>query len=237
MPSLFAKLSLITASLLTALVTGCSDSPPGSINGIYDPPEFPTEFTLDVIGNGTVSMLNHGDCVGTGGKETITPCGTRRNAHGAMTVTAIPAANWHFDGWYDEFNSKTTGDSQKIEGSRVGHKVTAKFVPDLFKVSPIKAVFTPKAQMTTYTAEISNPHNEALTVSWVGPNCGDHNPKLPETKVWTGTTTMNWHHPHPACDASPAHASTRIGLVIAGAGGVVACHYNGAEDGVGPVCE
>jgi hypothetical protein len=239
----FLALAASTVSLLS-LIAGCSDSPPGSIGDIYVPPEFKAEFALTVIGNGTVTMTHaHGDashapCAGAAGKEKLTECGVQKfTSEGEVTLTHTAAPNWHFEGWYDEFNYKTTTPTEKVNSARRGQVVIAKFVPDLFKVSPIKAVFTPNAQMTTYTAEISNPHGDALTVSWVGPNCGDHNPKLPETKVWNGTTTMNWHHPHPACDASPAHASTRIGLVIAGPDGVVACHYNGAEDGVGPVCE
>jgi hypothetical protein len=240
------SVSLVSAALLAVGIVagGCSDGPPGSIGDIYVPAEFRTEFTLEVIGSGTVTMQHaHGDashapCVGAAGRDQVTGCGAQTwSTNGEVSLTAAPAPGWHFDAWYDEFNYKTTGDTQKVHGARTDHKVIAKFVPDLFKVSVIKAVFTAPAQLTTYTAEISNPHNEALTVSWVGPNCGDHNPKLPETKVWNGTTTMTWHHPHPACDASPAHASTRIGLVIAGPGGVVACHYNGAEDGVGPACE
>jgi len=231
--------------------SGCSTPPANSMNGLDGPPTLSlgaTTFQLEIVGDGTVTMNHASDnhqppCAATGNKNQTKACGEMHwSGGGEVAVVATPAEHYRLVGFYDEFGTemKPANDdvaTRKLNGaSRVDQKVVVKFAPT-FKVTPIKAVFTQQAQMTTYSVDITNPTNENLSVSWVGMDCGDHNPTMPVTKEWNGPSTMTWHHPHPNCDLSTDHSKTRIGLVVVSPSQVVSCHYNGAHDGTGPECE
>jgi hypothetical protein len=242
--ALASALTLSVALSLAGCDDGSTEQGPATAAGPND-----AHVAISIAGSGSVKYAPQPavDCVGDGANATAVPCTPVTFHDGSGSVTASPAAGWRFDSW-----SLTLGDQSKQQNAitnpssptqqvlaGVHVALTAIFVKLPTNVRPalIQATFVDQLQSTTYDLVIQNPDREAVDVTWSGPNCGEFTPK--ETVRTTETralVSMTWNHPHPACDANPAHATVEIVATVKVGAHTFACTYKGAETGEGPVC-
>ncbi|MGE3856467.1 MAG: hypothetical protein AB7G21_05880 [Dehalococcoidia bacterium] len=95
------------------------------------------------------------------------------------------------------------------------------------RVGPIRAVFSPPAQTTTYSLPIEV---EGATpgVDWRGADCGTYRAE--------SATVFRWTHPHPPCDPTTDHADRTIIATIQIGSVLVECRYQGSASGTGQPC-
>ncbi|MDO8563074.1 MAG: hypothetical protein Q7S25_04435 [Candidatus Limnocylindria bacterium] len=160
---------------------------------------------------------------------------------GAVVLVFIVGAGWRFVGLGPGGPPSQSAAPSAARGQPATTAGSAASAPRAPRPQPIVAVFNQASFATRYAVSIDNPDDQALTLTWAGPNCGTWDNQAGHQSPTgleraTLVDMMLWTHPHPPCAATSNHSEVTVTLTIGYRGGSLVCAYSGSESGNGTPC-